>query len=201
MTEIHLHGILAHKYGKIHKLAIQKPKDFFLAMEANHDNFICDLKNLAKKNIYYSCVTDNRWLKGEDLNLKCRKIKKLDFVPIVGGAGALIGQLIITVGLQYLGNYLSNSKMEYPKIPRAQAATSANNRSLAFSNRENITEQGNPVPLVYGRLKIGSAVIQSSIKSFPLSITLSQEFQNTASRNSGNQNAIIENSSTDDTQN
>jgi hypothetical protein len=62
---------------------------------------------------------------------------------------------------------------------------------LSFSNRENITEQGNPVPLVYGRIKIGSAVIQSSIKSFPLNLTLAQEFLNSTEQKSANQVAIV----------
>ncbi|MFZ9472922.1 MAG: hypothetical protein ACO26H_04420, partial [Sediminibacterium sp.] len=84
-------------------------------------------------------------------------------------------------------------KVEYPKIPGAEGTTSALSRSLAFSNRENILEQGNPVPLVYGRFRVGSFVIQSTVKSFPLNMTLGDEFNNTSTKKSNNQSAFIDN--------
>jgi predicted phage tail protein len=200
MTEIHLHGILAHKYGAVHKLAIKRPKDLFLAMEANYDNFMRDLKDLAQKNIYYTCVVDKKWLKNQDFCFENKKIKRIDVVPAVAGSGPIgfaIASAVISVA-SAVYSYVQAGKVEYPKIPGASAATSANSRSLAFSNRENIVEQGNPVPLVYGRIKIGSSVIQSAIKSFPLSITLSQEFNNNSSRSSGGQGATIDNSIPED---
>lgn len=197
MTEVHLHGILAKKYGKVHKIALKKPRDVLFAMEANYDDFLKDVKDLMRKNIFYTFVVDNKVLDKAESDGPNKSIKKIDLVPVISGGGAdpltIAIALISTIG-SAVYSYVQAGKVEYPKIPGASATTSANSRSLAFSNRENITEQGNPVPLVYGRLKVGSAVIQSSIKSFPLSISLSKEFENTSSRNSGNQNATIDNS-------
>jgi predicted phage tail protein len=197
MTEVHLHGILAKKYGKVHRIALKKPRDILFAMEANYDDFLKDLKDLTRKNIFYSFVVNNKVLTKNETDAADKSIKKIDLVPIINGGGAelIVGIIISVASAVY--SYVQAGKVEYPKIPGASSTTSANSRSLAFSNRENLTEQGNPVPLVYGRIKIGSAVIQSSIKSFPLSISLSQEFQNTSSRNSANQNATIDNSLVD----
>ena len=194
MTEVHLHGILAKKYGKVHRIALKKPRDVLFAMEANYDDFLKDLKDLIRKNIFYTFIVDSKVLSKEETNIQNQSIRKIDLVPVVNGGGVelIIGVIIAVASAVY--SYVQAGKVEYPKIPGASATTSANSRSLAFSNRENITEQGNPVPLVYGRLKVGSAVVQSSIKSFPLSISLSKEFENTSSRNSGNQNATIDNS-------
>jgi hypothetical protein len=73
------------------------------------------------------------------------------------------------------------------------------NDHFAFSNRENVLEQGNPVPLVYGRLRIGSFVIQSSLKSFPLSLSLTDEFINNSSKKGSNQIATIDSSDSEAT--
>lgn len=192
MTEVYLHGILGKKYGRRHRFAVNKPKDALLALEANHEDFLKELKQLSNKNIYYTWIADNQVLGNRDLSFKANKIKRLDFVPTIvgGGAWAVAASIIISVASSVY-SYVQAGKVEYPKIPGAQATTSANNRSLAFSNRENITEQGNPVPLVYGRIKVGSAVIQSSVKSFPLSISLVDEYLNTSSKKSNNLSAVI----------
>lgn len=198
MTEIHLHGILGKKYGKVHKIALKKPRDVLFALEANYDDFLRDLKNLYQKNVCYAMIVDNELAEKNSTILNKKNVKRLDFVPIISGSGpAAIFMVIVSVATAYY-NYVQAGKVEYPKIPGASSATTANNRSLAFSNRENVTEQGNPVPLVYGRMRVGAAVVQTSVKSFPLSITLSTEFQNTAYRNSGNQNAMIDTSTSEE---
>ncbi len=191
MTEIHLHGILGQKYGKLHKFAIKNPQDVVRALEANHENFTKDLKELLKNNIIYSIVVDNQWIRGS-LHSKQQKIKKIDFVPTILGSGPLaIVSVIISVA-SAVYSYVQASKQQYPQIPGAEATSSASSKSLSFSNRENIAEQGNPVPLAYGRLKVGSYVVQSTIKSFPLTLTLTDEFLNSTSKKSGNQVAIVD---------
>lgn len=191
MTEVHFHGILAKKYGKVHKFALTKPKDLLLAMEANDDSFPIELKKLAEKNIHYTFVVNNRWVKNNE-DIGNEKINKLDFVPIIIGSGEFVVLLIIAVA-SAVYSYIQAGKVEYPKIPGAEGTTSALSRSLAFSNRENILEQGNPVPLVYGRFRVGSFVIQSTVKSFPLNMTLGDEFNNTSTKKSNNQSAFIDN--------
>jgi len=193
MTEIHLHGILGQKYGKLHKFSIKEPKDIVRALEANYEDFTKDLKDLLNNNIVYSIVIDDQWLHGSSYNKK-NKIKKIDFVPTILGAGPIgfaIASLIVAVA-SAVYSYVQAGKQKYPQIPGAESNSSASSKSLAFSNRENIAEQGNPVPLAYGRLKIGSYVIQSTVKSFPLTLTLTDEFLNSTSKKSGNQVAIID---------
>jgi predicted phage tail protein len=200
MTEVHFHGILAKKYGKVHKLALSKPKDLLLAMEANDDSFPVELKKLAEKNIHYTFIINNRWVKNNE-NIGNEKIKKLDFVPIIlgsGGIGLAIAGLVISIASAVF-SYVQAGKVEYPKIPGAEGTSAAFSRSMAFSNRENVLEQGNPVPLVYGRFRVGSFVIQSTVKSFPLSMTLGDEFNNTSTKKSNNQSAFIDSTNSNQT--
>lgn len=191
MTEIHLHGILGQKYGKLHKFAIKNPQDVVRALEANHENFTKDLKDLLKNNIIYSIVADNHWIRGS-LHCKQQKIKKIDFVPTILGSGPLTVVAFVISVAAAVYSYVQAGKQQYPQIPGAEGTTSASSKSLSFSNRENIAEQGNPVPLAYGRLKVGSYVVQSTIKSFPLTLTLTDEFLNSTSKKSGNQVAIVD---------
>lgn len=205
MTEVYLHGILAKKYGSRHRIAISQPKDLLGAMEANHDDFLMDLKDLYKKNIHYTYIVNGKWVKNGESNKE--KIKRLDFVPMILGSGPIAGTSITWMMVASLAlsvasaayAYIQAGKVEYPKIPGAEGVSSAFNKSLAFSNRENVIEQGNPVPLVYGRLRIGSFVIQSSIKSFPLSLSLTDEFVNSSSKKGHNQVATIDSSNSEAT--
>ena len=206
MTEVYLHGILAKKYGSKHSIALSKPKDLLRAMEANHDDFVVDLQDLFKKNIHYTYVVDGKWVKNTEFNKE--KIKRLDFVPIILGSGPIyvgatitwwmIASLVIAVA-SAVYTFIQAGKVEYPQIPGAEGSSSALSKSMAFSNRENIVEQGNPVPLIYGRLKIGSFVIQSSLKSFPLSLSLTDEFINSSAKKGSNQIATIDSSDSEDT--
>lgn len=203
MTEIHLHGILGKKYGRLHKFAVKEPRDIVRALEANYEDFSKDLKDLLKKNIVYTIVADDQWVQGDSFAKK-DKVKKIDFAPCILGSGpiaaaagtvwaavAFWGALVISIA-SAVYSYVQAGKQQYPQIPGAEGVSSANSRSLSFSNRENITEQGNPVPLVYGRMKVGSLVVQSSIKSFPLTLTLTDEFLNSTAKKSANQVAIID---------
>lgn len=191
MTEIHLHGILGKKYGQLHKFAIKEPRDVVRALEANYENFSKDLKDLLKKNIVYTIVADNQWVQGNSFT-EIKKINKIDFVPtIIGSTVVQIILLVISVA-SAVYSFVQAGKQQYPQIPGAEGTSAASSRSLSFSNRENITEQGNPVPLVYGRLKVGSFVIQSTVKSFPLTLTLTDEFLNSTAKKSGNQLALID---------
>ena len=204
MTEVYLHGILAKKYGSRHRIAISQPKDLLGAMEANHDDFLMDLKDLYKKNMHYTYVVNGKWIKNGEFNKE--KIKRLDFVPLILGSGPIYAGAVITWWMvislliaiaSAVYSFIQAGKVEYPRVPGAEGATSALSKSLAFSNRENVVEQGNPVPLVYGRLKIGSFVIQSSLKSFPLSLSLTDEFVNSSSKKGHNQIATIDSSNSE----
>lgn len=208
MIQLHLHGILGHKYGKLHKFAVKSPKDIINAMEANFPEFRKDLKDLALQNVHYTFVCDNKWLKGNSLLENKIKNFKVDMVPSVLGSGPIAAATSTAVAIMFWASlvvaigsavfsYIQSGKMEFPKIPGATGTSTALNRSLAFSNRENIVEQGNPVPLVYGRIKVGSFVIQSSVKTFPLSLTLTDEFVNSSSKKSNNQTAVIDGSNSE----
>ena len=54
-----------------------------------------------------------------------------------------------------------------PDVDSLEIQADAGKTSLVFSNRVNIASQGSPVPVGYGRLKVGTQVIQATVKSYP----------------------------------
>jgi predicted phage tail protein len=197
MTKINLHGLLAFEFGESMELFIKKPKDVFYAIDANRKNFHQRIIELATIGCHYSIIIDGKNLK----DLKELEIKKqpqvIDLVPVVAGSGTggfltALGVIIAFIpGLQPIGIALIGmgvSMMLAPKPeklepPKASVGTaSAFNQSFYFSNTANLTQQGSPVPIGYGRLRIGSLVVQTTQTSYPLSLS-SNDAKKTADTN------------------
>jgi predicted phage tail protein len=94
-------------------------------------------------------------------------------MAIAGGAvgGALFAaQMALSIGVGLLGMAVQQMlapKPEAQKPPSSSIGTAAAlSQSFYFSNQANSAEQGSPVPIGYGRLKIGSLVIQTTTSSY-----------------------------------
>jgi hypothetical protein len=62
--------------------------------------------------------------------------------------------------------------MDPGTIDGGESTVSGDGKSLMFSSSQvNLAAQGSPLPIGYGRLKVGSSVIQSSMKSLPQTIS------------------------------
>jgi predicted phage tail protein len=85
------------------------------------------------------------------------------FLGAISGAAGILQ----TVGVGLIGMGLQAALAPKPNMERPSSDVSATKQSFNFSSKANVAEQGIPVPVGYGRLRVGSAVIQSSIKSYP----------------------------------
>ena len=96
-----------------------------------------------------------------------------------GGAGATAGAAAKTggifanvaksVGLAAVASLLApKPDLGLPAQQEVSAMANAYTQSYIFSSKNNLAQQGSFLPIGYGRLKVGSAVVQTSIKSFPL---------------------------------
>lgn len=84
----------------------------------------------------------------------------------LAGVAAYAGT-IMAVGLGIASFGLQMAMAPKPDMQRPESSVSGIKESFSFSSKANIAEQGIPVPVGYGRLRVGSAIIQSSIKSYP----------------------------------
>jgi predicted phage tail protein len=185
------------------------------AIDANRNGFIQRLIDLANKGLHYSMIVDGSVL--NKCSLDKRNPKEIHILPtIVGSAGVVtaIGVVLyaaaafapqwavgvlLALGSATLSYGISNlmQKDQKTDVGSASATSNASNKSFLFSNGENIAEQGIPVPIGYGRLRIGSSVIQSTIKSYPAkfdennSLPIYSEFVELATKRGLSQMSII----------
>ena len=102
-------------------------------------------------------------------------------VGIAGSMGAIVmsatmAQIFIAVGIglisagvqAMLGKRGGGSGVKTPE--QVVGTASSIDQSFAFNTAANMATQGSVVPVGYGRLRVGSSVIQSTIKSYPMNI-------------------------------
>lgn len=80
---------------------------------------------------------------------------------------AAIGSAITYLGVGLMLMAVQMALAPKPKMERPESTVGSAKESFAFGSKANTSEQGIPVPVGYGRLRVGSAVVQASVKSYP----------------------------------
>jgi predicted phage tail protein len=164
MTTIRLHGILAQKYGKVFKMDISKPRDVIRAIDANRDGFRKTIIDLQKEGFSYEILVNKKRLNKESF-LNSKKAQEIDLVPFIVGSGPMF---FVALALNLVMAVIQFALMDPGTIDGGQSTVSASSKSMMFSSSKiNLAAQGSPLPIGYGRLLVGSSVIQSSMKSLP----------------------------------
>ena len=166
MTTIRLHGILAQEYGKVFKMDISKPRDVIRAIDANRDGFRKTVMDLQKEGFSYEILVNKKRLNKESF-LNSKKAQEIDLVPFIVGSGTGL-ELIVALVISLASAVIQFALMDPGTIDGGQSTVGSDNKSMMFSSSQiNLTAQGSPLPIGYGRLKVGSSVIQASLKSLP----------------------------------
>ena len=197
MTQVTLHGILAKEFKKTFSLAIKRPKEVFDAISCTHNNFRHRIVELANQGVHFTLLVDGKKMTTiEELSIVSDN-QQIDIVPLVCGAGkagaiiavialgvltggagfamgagmlaggATLGSALVNIGVGLVMMGIQMALAPKPKMDRPSADVNSAKQSFLFSSKANVAEQGIPVPVGYGRLRVGSAVIQSTIKSYP----------------------------------
>jgi len=214
MTNIFLHGKLGQEFGQKFKFSICKPKDVFQAIETIKEGFNKRIIELSKLGLQYSIVVDGQYISSEKELERRGKFSQIDIVPVIFGSGvaalavgaaALLGASVtsglvqafllavafsaISIGIQAL----MAKPPSYNTPQGSVSTTSSASKSFMFSNRENVAFQGSPVPLGYGRMRVGSAIIQENVKSYPNSMSTFDEFASQNAQQGGSHMSIVHN--------
>jgi predicted phage tail protein len=186
MTQVTLHGILAKEFKQSFSLAIKRPKEVFDAISCAHSNFRNRIAELANQGIHFTLLVDGKKMTSmEELSIASDN-QKIDIIPVIcgsgpigmivvgavvalGGAaiGGVVGGLLLSVGVGLFMMGIQMMLAPKPKMERPESVVNSAKQSFLFASKANVAEQGIPVPVGYGRLRVGSAVIQSTIKSYP----------------------------------
>ena len=77
---------------------------------------------------------------------------------------------LVMAGVQYLTTSIPETEPGQRIGDQALSTTSMRNSSYAFSSPTNTTQQGVPVPIGYGRLRIGSKVVGTKLSNYQLHV-------------------------------
>jgi predicted phage tail protein len=84
------------------------------------------------------------------------------------GAGAIATSLAVVGSAAIVGAMYGLSQAFQPSIPKIgnqSAASGGDQPSFLYNNPPNVSEQGNPIPLIYGYTRVGGTVISAALIS------------------------------------
>lgn len=177
---IRLYGKLGAKFGRVHQLAVANAAEAVRALCVLLPGFESHLANApGGYTVFYGKENINadqlKHPSGSD-DIRIAPVptgaKRVGIFQVVVGVvlivagyftgGATWGPAMMVMGA---GMAVSGAVMMLSPQPKgsASADSSANNPSYAFNGAVNTEAQGNPVPLLYGELIVGSAVISGGV--------------------------------------
>lgn len=187
LTQVTLYGPLAKEFGRDWELAVSSPREAIRLIEANRPGFINWIRGNLNKYDRYKVIVDYENCKKEHLDEDSfdlqRNMKRIRIVPIVMGAGA-IGKIIAGVFLIAIGFFLGGAtdpigmaligagigtglggivEAISPRPKKTDQSVRQDGTSYFFDGPVNTTQQGLPVPLIYGRCLVGSHPVSAKV--------------------------------------
>ncbi|XUV80202.1 tail assembly protein [Enterobacter sp. TMH.L2] len=186
MTRIELGGVLGKTYGKIHYRLIRTTHEATRALAATIKGFEQYMIASQRRGLTYAVFKGKQNISEDDLSFPVKE-DIIRIVPVIIGskkAGifqTILGAVLVAVGavlsftpLAAASPYLISAgvsmvaggviQMLSPQPGGLASKQSADNKaSYAFGGVTNTAAQGYPVPLLYGRRRIGGAIISAGI--------------------------------------
>ncbi|WID42047.1 tail assembly protein [Pseudomonas phage ZQG1] len=177
LRKIRLYGVLGAKFGRVHELAVNSPAEAIKALSVMIPGFEKFLLSSNDRGLTYSIFIGRENISKDQLTHPVGS-DDIRIAPIVDGSkkGGLFqtiaGVVLMVASIWYpplfnVGLALTMGGVAQMLAPQPQAMGSAdrpeNRPSYAFNGPVNTRAQGNPVPILYGEMIIGSAVISAGI--------------------------------------
>lgn len=186
LRTVRLYGKLGAQFGRVHRLAVDSTAEAVRALCVLLPGFERELMTSRDRGIRYACFLGKLNITREQLNLS-GGAADIRIAPFTSGAKSggvlnfLVGAVLVVGGIVAtafgygaIGGPMVNMgiammaggviQMLTPQQAGSSAADAVENgASYNFNGPVNTTAQGNPVPVLYGRMIVGSAVISAGI--------------------------------------
>lgn len=181
---IRLYGKLGAKFGRIHRFVVKSPREAMRALVAMVPGFERELMTSKDRGIKYAVFVGKRNITEKELEYPSGN-DDIRVAPIaVGSKSGGIFSIIAGVVLIIAGavtSYFGGSGVPLMEMGASMvfggvaqmlsvhasasngSSSGINKTSYYFSGAENTAYQGGPVPLLYGRMRVGSTVISEGI--------------------------------------
>lgn len=186
LKKIRLHGVLGDKFGRIHKLAVDSPQEAVKALSTIIPGFHRFMIDSERMGLTFAVFEGKRNLSRDELALQANG-EDIRISPVIIGskkAGmfqTILGAVLVAAGFvasftpaaalsPYL--YMSGASMMLGGVVQmlspmpgglASRQSPDNKPSYAFGGPVNTIAQGNPVGILYGKRRIGGAIISAGI--------------------------------------
>lgn len=178
---IRLYGKLGAKFGRVHRYVFQSASGALRALCAMVPGFEAELMSSRERGVRYAVFAGKRNLGEKQLTHPCGS-DDIRIAPVLVGsksggifqaiAGAVlvvVGAVMMYFGMPYgaqvamLGAGMMLGGIAQMMAPHQTTQDSSGLQSYNFNGAENVTQQGGPVPLLYGRMRVGSVVISEGM--------------------------------------
>ncbi|MFV4757733.1 tail assembly protein [Citrobacter freundii] len=185
MTTIKLSGSLAKIFGREHKRLIATTQEAIRALCATLPGFEKYLNTSKSRGLTFSIFRGKQNIGEDDLAFPAGG-REIRIVPVIMGSKrsgllqTILGAVLVATSIWMPGVSIAASNMMFgigasmtiggvaqmlsPQPGGLSSKQDADNKaSYAFGGVTNTTAQGNPVPLGYGKRRIGGAIISAGI--------------------------------------
>lgn len=189
LQTVRLYGELGAKFGRVHHLAVDSAAEAVRALGTRFPDFDKYVINSTDHNVGYSVFYGKNNLDKKQLHDPCDG-QDIRIAPMVMGSknggifNIIVGVILIVVGgIVSVASFGGAAPLGAAMISmgwgmviggvvqlltptpkgRSTREKADNMPSYAFSGAVNTQAQGNPVPVLYGELIVGSCVINASI--------------------------------------
>lgn len=185
MTRIELGGVLGKTFGKVHHRLISRVSEAGVALAKTVPGFEQFMISSQRRGLTYSVFKGKKNIGVDDLGFPVTG-DVIRIVPVIIGskkAGliqTILGAVLVIASIWMPGLSIAASNMMFaagasmtlggvvqmlsPQATGLASKQSSDNRaSYAFGGVTNTAAQGYPVPLLYGRRRIGGAIISAGI--------------------------------------
>lgn len=176
---IRLYGKLGAKFGRVHRFVIRSPKDAMRALCALVPGFERELMTSKDRGISYALFVGKRNVTENQIDYPSGR-DDVRIAPVLSGSKAaglfqtIAGVALAVVGAvsMYFGNPYGSEMVlmgvglalgGISQMISGHQTTPSNLTSYNFNGAQNTTYQGGPVPLLYGRMRVGSTVISEGL--------------------------------------
>nr|CCA86125.1 putative phage tail protein. Bacteriophage lambda tail assembly I [Ralstonia syzygii R24] len=184
---VRLYGRLGARFGRVFRLAVGSPAEAVRALCSQVESFRRELATSHERGIRYACFIGRRNIGESELELP-PGADDIRIAPVLAGAKqsglfqTILGAAILAVAYFNPGGFLTGPMVTaaygmgasmalggvVQMLSPQQAGLSVrdspdNGASYNFNGPVNTSAQGNPVPLLYGEMVVGSAVISAGI--------------------------------------
>ena len=165
MKTLIFHGSLAKEFGKEWELDVETPMEALRAVEANTGKFRKFLIDGVNKNVDFMFkIDDDVMLDENQLHCKTPQAQTYHFMPVIqGGAWIPWVEIFKAIVVAVIAGIIMNALFKPPKAKEEKET-----KSFLFTGAENVAAQGIPVPLGYGRLRVGSRVVSAQMRHMPV---------------------------------